>query len=238
MGPISLMWSVMSSPVWLPWRAYRGLWWVFDDPPRKWKGEAAAAGAMPGLGVGVESGRGEAGQGRAFEVVDSRPRAQPLVLPVGPARLGFVATLATAVVTGLVLGGAAGGGAIEPARAAAAWVWLTGIATAGTLWAVRKTAIAREERRARSVRARVGARASVLWADVKGRVKAGVESVKGAGVGTGASVGVGGAAEARAAAGGQAQRCGWNWARCGAAADRACAKVGERVGAGWQRLRG
>lgn len=121
-------WSFASSPFWLLWRGYSSLWWAFNTPPKA---------AAPKV---------EVDQSRSFDVVDSRPKPEPLPRPIGSLRTGFIVTLAASVVSGVVASGLSGSHEIAPSSALLGWGWVTCVAAVATMYAARRTAIRRAAR--------------------------------------------------------------------------------------------
>lgn len=132
-GLFSLVGKTITAPLWLPWRAYKGLWWAFDVTPKTVrkpvaKGDPAKA---PAAAVG-------SGQRTAFEVVDSTPPSRPL--PVRSLRAGYAATYLMSAMTGGIVAGIASDGELSTGRAWVIWAWVTGTIAVASLLVVKKVA--------------------------------------------------------------------------------------------------
>ena len=148
-GVFSLATKTLTSPLWLPWKAYKGLWWAFDVQPKPArpirKGSPTPAVETPVAGLGKPSG---GHQQASFEVVDSSPPARPL--PVKSLRAGYAATYLMSAMTGGIVAGLASDGEIATSRAWVIWAWVTGTLAVASLLVVRRMArreIARLEMR-------------------------------------------------------------------------------------------
>ncbi len=115
---LSLMSKVVFFPVWALWRVYLMLWWAFDTRPAP-----LPAAAEPGV------------QDSAFQVTSSNP--EPLPLPRGALRGGFVGTSIVSIALGALCAALADQHMIEPGRAAIAWGWGSALTTVASLLAVR-----------------------------------------------------------------------------------------------------
>jgi hypothetical protein len=128
-GTARSIWTVASSPFWLLWRGYCGLWWAFNTPPK---------------GMGLP--KVEIDQSKSFEVVDSRPKPDPLPRPTATLRTGFIATLAASVTSGIVTSGLSGSQSISPSTALIAWGWITALTAVGSMMVARRVAIKKAQR--------------------------------------------------------------------------------------------
>ncbi len=184
MGIFGLGWRIATSPVWLLWSGYKGLWWVFGDTHEP----AAPAGPRTSQRVGspVPPAAGvKADQKTSFEVMDSGPR--PIAPPIRKLRGGFVGTILASLGMLLASNGMAAAGVMSPDRAMFAWVWGTALTAVMSILMVRR--VARADRRRRGVasvfrdvkgaagNAFLGAAGACRWAacNVKDKVAVGVK---------------------------------------------------------------
>ena len=140
---LSLMSKIVFFPVWALWRAYLLLWWAFDTRPAP-----APAAAQPGV------------QDSAFQVTSSSP--EPLPLPRGALRGGFVGTWLVSIALGGLCAALADQHVIEPARAAIAWGWGSALTTVASLLAVRAVVTRQRAKVSRVQRAKEGIKAAAV----------------------------------------------------------------------------
>ncbi|MBL8760614.1 MAG: hypothetical protein JNL50_04860 [Phycisphaerae bacterium] len=139
---LSLMSKIVFFPVWGLWRVYLMLWWAFDTRPA-----SAPATAEPGV------------QDSAFQVTSSNP--EPLPLPRGALRGGFVGTWLVSIALGVVCAALADQNILEPGRAAIAWGWGSALTTVTSLLAVRAVVGRQRAKVSRVQRAKEGIRDGV-----------------------------------------------------------------------------
>jgi hypothetical protein len=140
---LSLMSKIVFFPVWALWRVYLLLWWAFDTRPAP-----LPAAAEPGV------------QDSAFQVTSSNP--EPLPLPRGALRGGFVGTSIVSIALGALCAALADQHMLEPARAAIAWGWGSALTTVASLLAVR-TVVSRQRAKLSPVqRAKQGIKAAAV----------------------------------------------------------------------------
>lgn len=82
---LSIALKVFSSPIWLAWRAYQGLWWAFDDVPAPAVKSDASIPSAPGAAVQVSAVPGVKG---APAATPPAPRPKP----IKELKLGFVSS--------------------------------------------------------------------------------------------------------------------------------------------------
>lgn len=140
---LSLMSKIVFFPVWALWRAYLLLWWAFDTRPAP-----APAAAQPGV------------QDSAFQVTSSSP--EPLPLPRGALRGGFVGTWLVSIALGGLCAALADQHVIEPGRAAIAWGWGSALTTVASLLAVRAVVTRQRAKVSRMQRAKEGIKAAAV----------------------------------------------------------------------------
>ncbi len=128
---VKRIWTIVTLPARLLWRAYMGLWWAFDDSERSPTRRAEAAEVA-------------AGQSAAFEVVDSTPRPRPA--PLGRLRAGFAACVLVCVSAGVGLGMFSSAGVVEAGTAALGWAWATAASMVTSVWLVRRGQVRRGTR--------------------------------------------------------------------------------------------
>ena len=156
---LSLMSKIVFFPVWALWRLYLLLWWAFDT-----RSAPAPAAAQPGV------------QDSAFQVTSSSP--EPLPLPRGALRGGFVGTWLVSIALGGLCAALADQHVIEPGRAAIAWGWGSALTTVASLLAVRAVVSRQRAKVSRVQRAKEGIRNGVRAAAVSVAPKAAQASVK------------------------------------------------------------
>lgn len=159
---LSLMSKVVFFPVWALWRVYLMLWWAFDTRPAP-----LPAAAEPGV------------QDSAFQVTSSKP--EPLPVPRGALRGGFVGTSIVSIALGALCAALADQHLIEPGRAAVAWGWGSALTTVASLLAVRTVVGRRRARLSPVQRAKQGikaAAASVAPKAAQASVKAAATACK------------------------------------------------------------
>ena len=128
---LSIMSKFIFAPVWLLWKGYGLLWWAFEGTGRLAEKDAAR----------------EPDRGNSFDISDSRPCVAALAAPTGLLRGGFIGTL---MASGVFAGFAsllAEGHAVSSDRAWALWACGTGFAAVGSIFAVRRVAMARARRK-------------------------------------------------------------------------------------------
>ena len=140
---LSLMSKIVFFPVWALWRAYLLLWWAFDTRPAP-----APAAAQPGV------------QDSAFQVTSSSP--EPLPLPRGALRGGFVGTWLVSIALGGLCAALADQHVIEPGRSAIAWGWGSALTTVASLLAVRAVVSRPRAKVSRVQRAKEGIKAAAV----------------------------------------------------------------------------
>lgn len=140
---LSLMSKIVFFPVWALWRAYLLLWWAFDTRP-----SPAPAAAQAGV------------QDSAFQVTNSNP--EPLPLPRGALRGGFVGTWIVSIALGALCAALADQQVIEPGRAAVAWGWGSALTTVASLLAVRAVVSRQRAKVSRVQRAKEGIKAAAV----------------------------------------------------------------------------
>lgn len=140
---LSLMSKIVFFPVWALWRAYLLLWWAFDTRP-----SPAPAAAQAGV------------QDSAFQVTSSNP--EPLPLPRGALRGGFVGTWVVSIALGALCAALADQHVIEPGRAAVAWGWGSALTTVASLLAVRTVVNRRRAKVSPVQRAKQGIKAAAV----------------------------------------------------------------------------
>lgn len=148
---ISMALRVATTPVWVLWRGYMLLWWAFDDSSERAatrlsaKTTSAVDFAPSNFVEGCDSG-----QGRSFEVVDSRPPKHelppPMPVPVGLLRGGFAGSLVLCTMFSVLTGGLAASAAMSAPRASALWLWGCSIILCSSILIVRRVARKRWER--------------------------------------------------------------------------------------------
>jgi hypothetical protein len=129
--------KIVSSPVWVLWKLYNGLWWAFSDDV----GAAPTQAATPSP-VGAKTRA--AAQDSAFQVIDSndeviRP-ATPDNRPLGTLKWGFGSTILVSILTAWVCHEAYSSGALRYSTSIWFWAWATSMTCVGSLWAVRHIA--------------------------------------------------------------------------------------------------
>lgn len=139
---IKLMTKVVFAPVWLAWKGYLSLWWAFE-----------------GMGMAPTPvvTRREPERGSSFEVTDSRPKPPALPAPLGLLKGGFIGTLLFSGFFALV-SVALSGQPMWQDRAFALWGCLTGFTAVGSIFAVRRVAFARAQRKTWQQRVRDAAK--------------------------------------------------------------------------------
>ncbi|MFO0835465.1 MAG: hypothetical protein U0638_10865 [Phycisphaerales bacterium] len=140
---LSLMSKIVFFPVWALWRVYLLLWWAFDTRP-----SPAPAAAQAGV------------QDSAFQVTSSSP--EPLPLPRGALRGGFVGTWVVSIALGALCAALADQHVIEPGRAAVAWGWGSALTTVASLLAVRTVVNRRRAKVSPVQRAKQGIKAAAV----------------------------------------------------------------------------
>jgi len=181
-----LLWRAATMPVRALWMGYGLLWWAFDDQA---SGQASPTPAGRAGLRSVESQSEEsrraavptgdappgtppagsfrsASQGRAFEVVDSRPiPPRPRPRPSGALRTGFVATLAASAVLSVLSMVLVAGGAIPGVSGVLLWILATIGSATGSILLIRKRERRLEAERLRRAQTPLGrAKASVAVA--------------------------------------------------------------------------
>jgi len=136
--------KIAFAPVWVLWKGYGVLWWAFDDSEKRAAGAPAiappGASVPPDLTTNAGSLHTDApafgeGQRAAFEFVDSRPRPAPA--PVGLLRGGFVGTVLSSTMAGLIATNAVESGSFSHTGGWVLWGWSTLLAAVGSLFLVR-----------------------------------------------------------------------------------------------------
>ncbi|MCC6228075.1 MAG: hypothetical protein IT432_02490 [Phycisphaerales bacterium] len=140
---LSLMSKIVFFPVWALWRLYLLLWWAFDT-----RSAPAPVAAQPGV------------QDSAFQVTSSSP--EPLPLPRGALRGGFVGTWLVSIALGGLCAALADQHVIEPGRAAIAWGWGSALTTVASLLAVRAVVSRQRAKVSRVQRAKEGIKAAAV----------------------------------------------------------------------------
>jgi hypothetical protein len=144
---VSLGFKIATSPVWILWRGYKGLWWVFGE-------------SSPAASRTTRSTRDEGSMpdpaAAAPAISDADPSHSPAIpampVPIGLLRGGFAGT-ALASVGFLLIGQAmSAASVIEPERAMFAWLWATLAASVGSIFAVRSIARRRHARSHKGLR--------------------------------------------------------------------------------------
>ncbi len=175
-SPGRLVWNGATLPFRALWLGYGLLWWAFDDErpagsadPRRAaipNGDAPP-GAPPAGSVRT------AGQGRAFEVVDSRPEpARGRPRPIGALRAGFAATLALSGVLGAFSLALVAAGLLPGLSGGLLWLLTSGASATGTILLVRRRERRLEMerlRRAQTPLGRARARASQVASETLNR---------------------------------------------------------------------
>jgi len=177
-----LLWRGATMPVRALWMGYGLLWWAFDDQAvlrptsraservnapvnEKLRRAAVPTGDAPPGTPPAGSVRG-AGQGHAFEVVDSRPvPPRPKPRPVGALRTGFVATLAASAGLSVVSIALVGAGVVPGVSGLFLWMLATIGTATGSILLVRRREQRLEAERLRRTQTPLGrAKASVAVA--------------------------------------------------------------------------
>lgn len=176
---------ILMAPVWLGWQAYNGVWWAFNDEPRRAAAQEDCA--PPGVPFAADH-RGTPptpqtdapafgeGQQAAFEVVEPSPAPETpdRPKPVGTLKVGYTATLAASLLTAVIAGNTMN----SSGWALMLWAWVTMIVAVASIYMVRAV-VARRERE----------RPKTRW----GRIKSAVAGV--GDVGVSACTGAGAAAK-------------------------------------------
>lgn len=135
---LSLAKKVVTSPIWLLWQLYTGIWWAFTDAP-----PVAAAQQPPAPEPQLKftgPRTSDFAQEAAFEVIDSRPPSGPTPRPNGALRGGFVATLISSALLAWATNAAGQHDLIKHSTILPLWLWSTAMVMVTSLWAVKHVA--------------------------------------------------------------------------------------------------